>query len=105
MTKFRLLPLAALLLLPACGSLVGRTPTYSEPWRPWYFNGVLLDANIIGGTFDQFGCPAWFRCLTVLDLPVSLVADVVLLPLDAIVWWARPTRPVPQSESADRAAK
>lgn len=62
---------AAILLLSGCGSIISRTVP-GQGQGNQYYPGVQWDVR------DG----AW-RVLTILDLPLSLVMDTLLLPVDA----------------------
>ncbi|ERK07028.1 MAG: YceK/YidQ family lipoprotein [Pantoea sp.] len=62
---------AAILLLSGCGSIISRTVP-GQGHGNQYYPGVQWDVR------DG----AW-RMLTILDLPLSLVMDTLLLPVDA----------------------
>lgn len=62
---------AAILLLSGCGSIISRTVP-GQGHGNQYYPGVQWDVR------DG----AW-RVLTILDLPLSLVMDTLLLPVDA----------------------
>lgn len=61
----------AILLLSGCGSIISRTVP-GQGHGNQYYPGVQWDVR------DG----AW-RMLTILDLPLSLVMDTLLLPVDA----------------------
>lgn len=68
--KFLLLT-ASMIMLTGCGSIISRTvPGQGNGHQ--YYPGVQWDMRE----------GAW-RYLTVLDLPLSLIADTLLLPVDA----------------------
>lgn len=76
----RLLALALLTLASGCGTIasfaIDETDRRAEP-----FGGVRMDARVI----DAMGRDALWLCgLCVLDMPLSLVADVVLLPYTSL---------------------
>ncbi|ADU68758.1 MULTISPECIES: YceK/YidQ family lipoprotein [Pantoea] len=62
---------AAIILLSGCGSIISRTVP-GQGHGNQYYPGVQWDVR------DG----AW-RMLTILDLPLSLVMDTLLLPVDA----------------------
>lgn len=62
---------AAIMLLSGCGSIISRTVP-GQGHGNQYYPGVQWDVR------DG----AW-RMLTILDLPLSLVMDTLLLPVDA----------------------
>lgn len=62
---------AAILLLTGCGSIISRTVP-GQGHGNQYYPGVQWDVR--DGTW---------RVLTILDLPLSLVMDTLLLPVDA----------------------
>jgi uncharacterized protein YceK len=62
---------AAVLCLSGCGSIISRTVT-GQGHGNQYYPGVQWDVRDSG-----------WRVLTILDLPLSLVMDTLLLPVDA----------------------
>lgn len=70
----------------SCASVLSRTVAVSttEP-QPLFFMGIKFDVLVVS---DQFGHGVeWpLRWFAVLDLPASAVMDVVLLPVDTLVW-------------------
>lgn len=62
---------AAILLLTGCGSIISRTVP-GQGHGNQYYPGVQWDV-----------CDGPWRVLTILDLPLSLVMDTLLLPVDA----------------------
>jgi uncharacterized protein YceK len=62
---------AAILLLSGCGSIISRTIP-GQGHGSQYYPGVQWDVR-----------DGPWRVLTILDLPLSLVMDTLLLPVDA----------------------
>ena len=62
---------AAILLLTGCGSIISRTVP-GQGHGNQYYPGVQWDVR-----------DGPWRVLTILDLPLSLVMDTLLLPVDA----------------------
>ncbi|MDF7649776.1 YceK/YidQ family lipoprotein [Pantoea sp. Acro-805] len=62
---------AAILLLSGCGSIISRTIP-GQGHGSQYYPGVQWDVR-----------EGPWRVLTILDLPLSLVMDTLLLPVDA----------------------
>ena len=62
---------AAILLLTGCGSIISRTVP-GQGHGNQYYPGVPWDVR-----------DGPWRVLTILDLPLSLVMDTLLLPIDA----------------------
>lgn len=62
---------AAILLLTGCGSIISRTFP-GQGHGNQYYPGVQWDVR-----------DGPWRALTILDLPLSLVMDTLLLPVDA----------------------
>nr|WP_128599466.1 YceK/YidQ family lipoprotein [Pantoea wallisii] len=62
---------AAMLLLSGCGSIISRTLP-GQGHGNQYYPGVQWDVR-----------DGPWRVLTILDLPLSLVMDTLLLPVDA----------------------
>lgn len=62
---------AAILLLTGCGSIISRTAP-GQGHGNQYYPGVQWDVR-----------DGPWRVLTILDLPLSLVMDTLLLPVDA----------------------
>lgn len=71
----------------ACGSVWSRTVAIctTEP-QPLFFMGIKFDALVVSDELGHGGVAWPLRVLAALDLPASSVVDVVLLPVDALVW-------------------
>ena len=77
--------------LTACASLEQRglaafDPPRAEPWT--IYPGTLQDARTIRAAFagDHLGGNAWLKApVALLDLPLSITADTICLPYDAVV--------------------
>ena len=77
--------------LTACASLEQRglaafDPPRAEPWT--VYPGTLQDARTVRAAFagDHLGGNAWLKApVALLDLPLSITADTLCLPYDALV--------------------
>lgn len=64
--------------------------------QPLFFMGVLFDYALITDTIRESGLVGPVgRVFGVIDMPISVVLDIVLLPIDGFVWliWREPESP------------
>ena len=64
--------------------------------QPLFFMGVLFDYVLITDTIRESGLVGPVgRVFGVIDMPISVVLHVVLLPIDGLVWliWRDPENP------------
>lgn len=75
-----------------CGAVVARVDQYDRAGSLALFSGAILDAHVAAGIGDKdvllmMPEPQWlWRPAAVIDLIPSLALDVVLAPVDALVW-------------------
>lgn len=78
-------------IVAACASIEQRgiaafDPPRAEPWT--VYPGALKDARTIRAAFggDHLGGNAWLKApISLFDLPLSITADTICLPYDAVV--------------------
>lgn len=82
-----LLVFAAAGVLSGCGTILnfsmGVTPPDAQPPRTEIYGGVQIDAQLVGKAVDGYQ-PWWFNVLGLLfvfDVPLSLLADTITLPV------------------------
>ena len=72
-------------LCSGCGSVVGRL----NPHGFQTFAGVRCDASVISDGWSADGSgDVWWRAAACLDMPWSLCLDLILLPLDLLLFGA-----------------
>jgi uncharacterized protein YceK len=82
---------APLLLLAGCGTLL-------DAWNDSrIYGGVRIDVETVAGIgpADHVEASIPLRVLSVLDLPLSLVADTLILPYTVTLALLEPRRPYP----------
>jgi uncharacterized protein YceK len=107
----RLLPILMLIIATSgCGTITCLSVAQEDPKTQPIFGGVRTDINcIIGAKSDDRKDPYMANLVevvakpcSVIDLPLSLAADMLTLPY-AIVWMIR-HRPLPQNEANETGA-
>ena len=74
--------LAAVLLLPSCSSIGLTLATWPNPRA---YKGTQYDISVVANGRDLFF--GWFApVIGAIDLPLSLVMDTVLLPVNLVQW-------------------
>ena len=74
--------LIVIMAIAGCGTIISRTPGPMQSQNAGIYNGVRTDLSMIQSDNDM-------GVVAALDVPLSIVTDSVLLPLDIVTWWAR----------------
>lgn len=94
----------ALALSSGCGAIVSRMiSNHPDARDPGYFQGVKLDAEVAG--FGRAADPVFVLLAPVIlfvDMPLSLVVDLVCLPFDVIAGQPDRSVPVPTPREAPK---
>jgi len=70
------------IILAGCGTIISRTPGPMQGEKQMIYGGVKTGLSMMSADNDMGVIPA-------LDVPLSITADTLLLPVDLILWWSR----------------
>lgn len=93
----------ALSLSPGCGALVSRViSSHPEARDPGYFQGVKLDAEVLGAGVLDPAIILLAPLVILVDMPLSLVVDLLCLPFEVIADQPDRSVPVPAPREAPK---
>ena len=73
------------LMLSGCGTVMSRSKSNVQTCERSIYMGVKADLKLFNqDTEDDAG-----KIIPLLDIPLSIIGDTILLPVDVILWWGK----------------